>query len=222
VHGLTTWIHQLGAGWRLMLALATGIVCFVALPAWMSFEIRLISAWNSSAACYLALSWLMISGTTASETRRSTQARKQSGTAILAVVVMSCLASLGALGFLMQNLSEASAHTRLLHIGLSLLALALSWCLIHTRFAIHYAHRYYEHARATKNGEGGLQFPGQRPPDYLDFAYFSFVIGMTSQVSDIAVSTRSMRRLLLIHSVLAFGFNIAVLALSINIVASAL
>ena len=95
--------------------------------------------------------------------------------------------------------------------------------LIQTVFAFHYARRYYaprHRAQVQPAGVHGLEFPGGVEPDYLDFAYYSFVVGMTSQVSDVPVTSRPMRHLTLIHSVLAFIFNIAILALSINIIAS--
>ena len=89
-------------------------------------------------------------------------------------------------------------------------------------FAFHYAHRYYAGPHGESSAVKPLHFPGDREPDYSDFMYYSFVVGMTSQVSDVAVISRSMRRLTMIHGVLAFLFNIAVLALSINIFASAI
>ena len=93
--------------------------------------------------------------------------------------------------------------------------------MIQTLFAFHYARHYYAKHRRAKGLElGGLRFPGEQPPDYLDFAYYAFVVGMTSQVSDVTVTVRSMRRLTLIHGVLSFIFNIAILAMSINIIAS--
>ena len=97
-----------------------------------------------------------------------------------------------------------------------------AWLLIHTVFAFHYARRYHAARRPAHSQPAELVFPGGHAPDYLDFCYFSFVVGMTSQVSDVAVSSRRMRRLTLTHSVLAFVFNIAILALSLNIIASAI
>jgi uncharacterized membrane protein len=80
--------------------------------------------------------------------------------------------------------------------------------------------RYYDRARHDGTEPTELVFPGKRQSDYLDFAYYSFVIGMTSQVSDVAATSRRMRPLTLVHGFLSFVFNIAVLALSINIIAS--
>jgi uncharacterized membrane protein len=92
--------------------------------------------------------------------------------------------------------------------------------LIQTVFAFHYARRYYEILHREHTAKPELLFPGEKEPDYLDFAYYAFVVGMTSQVSDVSVTARRMRRLTMVHGVLSFVFNMAVLALSINIIAS--
>ena len=107
---------------------------------------------------------------------------------------------------------------------MSIVAVLCSWFLVHTTFALHYARRYYQDKTARPHAEnaGGLDFPEKGEPDYWDFAYYSLVIGMTSQVSDVGTTSRGMRRLTLIHSVLSFFFNTVVLALAINIVAGGL
>lgn len=104
-------------------------------------------------------------------------------------------------------------------------ALAASWLTIHMVFAFRYAHRYYQAAlqvgeMADTDGPG-LKFPCADAPDYFDFMYYAYVVGMTSQVSDVQVTSREMRRLTLVHGILSFGFNMLVLALSINVVAGA-
>ena len=110
------------------------------------------------------------------------------------------------------------------HLVLAILAVATSWLLVHTMFALHYAHYYYgdDPSRAGDDERGGLAFPGGGPPDYWDFFYFSFVVGMTCQVSDVQVTSRGMRRLTLTHGVLSFFFNTGLLALAVNIIAGAL
>lgn len=103
------------------------------------------------------------------------------------------------------------------------MTVVFSWLLMHSVFALRYAHNYYgdslqDHSRHA----GGLEFPGQHPPDYRDFVYFSFVIGMTCQVSDVQVASRMMRRAVLLHGILSFAFNTVILALTINTVSSLL
>jgi len=111
---------------------------------------------------------------------------------------------------------------RMGHLALSVAALILSWLLIQTLFAYHYARGYYSQESDADDGLHGLDFPGNIAPDYSDFAYYSFVVGMTSQVSDVCVTARHMRRLTLMHGVLSFVFNIAIFAMSINIISGAL
>ena len=96
----------------------------------------------------------------------------------------------------------------------------LSWSFVHTIFSFHYAHEYYGERRDGKIG--GLKFPGDTKPDYWDFLYFSLVVGMTSQVSDVAVTSKIIRRMVAIHGVLSFFFNVTVLALTVNIVSNLL
>jgi uncharacterized membrane protein len=94
----------------------------------------------------------------------------------------------------------------------------LSWSFIHTIFSIHYAQEYYGEGRDKEIG--GLKFPRDNEPDYWDFLYFSLVIGMTSQVSDVAVTSRFLRRLVALHGVLSFFFNLTILALTVNMISN--
>ena len=109
------------------------------------------------------------------------------------------------------------------HILLSLSSVISSWWLVHTTFTLRYAHLYYCNAENDLNGQnqepGGLEFPSEEQPDYLDFTYFSYVIGMTFQVSDVQITSRRIRRLALMHGVLSFAFNTVIVALSINVIA---
>jgi len=100
------------------------------------------------------------------------------------------------------------------------LAVAASWTLTHTTFSFRYAHLFYGDADADPGDDGGLAFPGEPAPDYWDFLYFSFVIGMTCQVSDVQVTSHRIRRLALAHGVLSFLFNTIILALAVNLLAS--
>ena len=140
---------------------------------------------------------------------------------------MPCVAACAALfavGFLIRaHKAQAGGHFAV-HLLLTLLTVVTSWTLLHTLFGLRYAHTFYGDSQQSGVHEhaGGLIFPGNRPPDYFDFAYFSFVVGMTSQVSDVQITSRRMRRLTLVHSVLSFGFNTIILALLINTVSGLL
>ena len=127
-----------------------------------------------------------------------------------------------AIGFVVGTIRELAFGPKAWHLTLTTVALMSSWLAIQTVFGFHYARAYYRDERQQPARSGGLAFPGGADPDYMDFAYYSFVVGMTSQVSDVQVISPIMRRLTLVHGALAFVFNIAVLALSINTIASAI
>ncbi|MFA5172359.1 MAG: DUF1345 domain-containing protein [Sulfuriferula sp.] len=205
---------------RLTIAIVAGLLIFFALPDRILLDTRIIASWDAAASTSLLLAWVTMAGADAVATQNSTLNKRQSSSGILALVTLTALASLMALTFLFKANDNVSGLAKITHVGLSVIALATSWLLIHTRYAFHYAHRYYVSGGRHSKALGGLTFPGGNPPDYFDFAYFSFVIGMTSQVSDVAITSRVMRRITLIHGLLSFAFNMGVLALSINIVAS--
>lgn len=182
---------------------------------WVSDETRIIVGWDAGAIVYLAFAWIIIAQADRNTTRTHTQSQDQSGYIIFLFVIAASCASVVAIIFMLHAIKG-------LAIALSIVALISSWLLIHTLFAFHYARRYYAPDKREQSHAGGLDFPGDREPDYLDFAYYSFVVGMTSQVSDVSVLSRSMRRLTTIHSILSFFFNIVILAMNVNIIASIL
>lgn len=214
------WIRRLNVHHRLALAVLMAGGAYVGLIN-LSQALRTLASWDAGAGTYLLLAWLTIAGADSDATRVSTQTLRQSGIAVMWVVLSAALISVASLAFLFRSAQSESSGLLVMHVSLTFLALGVSWLLIHTRFAFHYAHCYYKVCRQQEaQAGGGLDFPGEREPDYLDFAYFSFVIGMTSQVSDVVVTSRAMRRLILMHGLLAFGFNVVVVALSVNIFAS--
>jgi uncharacterized membrane protein len=107
-----------------------------------------------------------------------------------------------------------------LRVALLVVTLLLSWLMTHTAFALRYAHEYYAVSGRDGEVDGGLEFPGEKTPDYWDFLYFALVLGMTFQVSDVQITARKLRRLATVHGLLAFLFNTVILALSVNIGAS--
>jgi len=216
------WIVRLSALRRLAIVLVVAIVTFVALEPWVRLHMRLLISWNVGAMTYLALAWTTVSRADSRMTRVRAQSYDQNGYVIFVLVLTAASASFVAIGFLVGDVHSLPFEQRLIHLTLAITALLLSWLLIQTLFAFHYARWYYSREEGSTAHRGGLRFPGDRDPDYLDFAYFSFVVGMTSQVSDVCVMTRQMRRLTLVHGVLAFVFNIAILAMSINIIGGAI
>lgn len=110
------------------------------------------------------------------------------------------------------------------HIALAAATVTASWFLVHTLLAVHYTHLFFamRAGAATSQFAQGLDFPEEQDPDFLDFAYFSFVIGMTFQISDVRITSRPIRRVVLVHSLLSFAFNTVILAFSINLAATLL
>ncbi len=212
------WIVGLSAPRRLLLTMAIGVVAFAASQPWLTLHTRLLVGWNAGALTYLLLAWFAVGRADAGMTRVRSQLYDQSGYVIFLLVVVASSASVVAIGFIVGDAKELPLPARASHLTLSILAMLLSWLLIHTLFAFHYARCYYWREHPSKDHIRGLRFPGENEPDYLDFVYYSFVVGMTSQVSDVAVVARHMRRITLIHGVLSFVFNIAILAMSLNII----
>jgi len=134
-------------------------------------------------------------------------------------LVLTAAAALASLAAIVAELGVKETGREPAHLALAAITIALSWTFTHTIFALHYAHEYYIENRYQ---DGGLAFPGKEQPDYWDFVYFSLVIGMTSQVSDVAVTAKPIRRLVAAHGVLSFFFNVTLLALTVNIAASVL
>ncbi len=215
---MTKGLHDLRPGSRLALALVLGALAYGLASSGLGAALRFTLAWLIGVAAFLALTLLVVLDSTPERVRARARTLDQRAAVILVLVVVAAAASLGALGFVLQKPAGATAP----RVLLATLAVAASWLLVHTMFALHYAHFYYgdDPRREGDDQRGGLEFPGDAPPDYWDFFYYSFVVGMTCQVSDVQVTTRGMRRLTLAHGVLSFFFNTGVLALAVNIIAS--
>src|SRR5262249_27805702 len=160
-----------------------------------------------AAPTYLALAWTLMSLSDAKATREHARAQDLAAFVIFILVLTAAFASIAAIAMLLGGVDKMPRDAKLARVGLSALALLSSWLLAHTVYGFHYARRYYASRDDPKAEPRGLQFPGKDPPDYFDFAYYSFVVGMTSQVSDVQICARHMRRLTLVHSVLSFVFN---------------
>jgi uncharacterized membrane protein len=197
---------------RLFVAAALAAIVSLLLPAQWRVSTRVLVGWDVAVAFYVLGALRLMAGADAARIRRRAAILDEGRLAILMVVVGAAVASLG--GIVAQLGGERAA----VHLALATVTILLSWTLVHVIFALHYAHEFY----AEKPRGGGLTFPGGDEPDYWDFLYFSLVIGMTSQVSDVAVTGRTIRRTVAAHGVVSFLFNAALVALSVNIAASAL
>ncbi len=201
---------------RLFISLGIGLLVTAVLTVFTDWRTatRLLVGWDIYVGLYLALVAHLMADADIARIRARAAVEDEGQFAILVLTVVAALASLGAI------FSELGTGTgrRPAHIVLAALTILLSWAFIHTIFALHYAHEFYD-----EDIGGGLAFPGgETEPDYWDFVYFSFVIGMTSQVSDVGVTHKEIRRTVAAHGVVSFVFNAALLALTVNIAASAI
>jgi uncharacterized membrane protein len=204
---------------RLFVSVAIGLLTAAVLTAVTTWRpaTRVLAAWDVGVVLYLILAFEAMARADVHRIRARAAEEDEGGIAILIGTVAAAMTSLAAI---VAELGSASGQGRGLHAGhlVAAATIFLSWIFIHTIFALHYAHEFY----GPESG-GGLAFPGgDEEPDYWDFMYFSFAIGMTSQVSDVGVTTRVVRRTVTAHAVVAFVFNTALLALTINLAASAL
>ncbi|SKB14428.1 conserved membrane hypothetical protein [Planktothrix sp. PCC 11201] len=212
--------HQWRVRYRLILSALFSLISSFFLPSWFSLSTRILSVWNTGMLCFLISTWLLMVQAIPKTMRRNAQSQDEGRLVILSLITAAACASILAITFILKETKDQNIHIIIPHIILAVITIIGSWLLVHTIFAIHYAHEYYQdHKTLSNSPAGGLDFPEDIEPDYWDFLYFSFVIGMTSQVSDVQITSRSLRRLSLFHSILSFFFNTVIVAMSINIIA---
>ena len=215
-----TWIVRVGvAHKRLLISAAIGIATIFALRVTdLGLVTRMLLGWDASVAIYLVWAAIVMARcSTVAAIKRNAAAQDEGAFAILLLTVGAAIASLGAIFAELAVLKHANPNYGL-HVALAAATVVLSWTFTHTIFALHYAHDFYGEASRSD----GLKFPGNAQPDYWDFVYFAFVIGMTFQVSDVAVTHKSIRRMVVAHGALSFFFSTAIVALTVNIAAGML
>jgi uncharacterized membrane protein len=204
---------------RLLLsALLAGIVAIL-LPPPVHLVARLLFSWDAFTLCFLLLTLRVMLRANPEVMRRFARQEDEGRVMISSLITIAACISIVAIGLILQDKGKENSLL-FLHLGLAIMTIVSSWLLVHTIFAQHYAHIYYQAELTLAEAKtDGLDFPGEIEPDYWDFLYFSFTIGMTSQVSDVNITSRQIRRLSLIHGILAFFFNTTIVAMAINIVA---
>ncbi len=209
---------------RIAVALGVAALAFGTAIRWLRLPVSVIVAWDAFALCSLALAWLGMFFTDAHRRVHQAHLQDSSRTAICCCVVMAAVAGLFGAGVLLGSAKGLTGGEAWRHVALAALTVVSSWLLVHTMLALHYTHVFYHGSEGSLNKAHGVGviFPSEKQPDFLDFAYFSFVIGMTCQVSDVQVTSRRIRRIVLWHGLLSFGFNTVILALSLNLASSLL
>ncbi|MGZ4986370.1 MAG: DUF1345 domain-containing protein [Chthoniobacterales bacterium] len=217
------WFIKQDARHRFIISTLLGVVAWLLLDHRVGMASRVVATWDVFALATLALTWNAILHTPLAQLRKHARDQDLSHFLIFVFVVIAACASLFSVVFLYSS-AKAGAGTHLkTHIGLSAIAVLSGWALVHTVFGLRYAHVFYgDNEEDAARHAGGLDFPGEKQPDYMDFAYFSFVIGMTFQVSDVQITSARLRQLVLLHGILSFAFNTVILALTINTISSLL
>ena len=218
-------ISRLDAHHRLLIAIGVALVVAVVIPRTVLWPTRLVLIWLAYALTVLGLIWLTIFRVKPHEMKQFYRLQDSSRTLIFVFVILAAAVSVFAVIKLLAEAKTMSRFDLAWHVALSGLSVVSAWALVHTVFTMRYAHLYYDDDDSDDESSGpagGLQFPDDDEPDYLDFAYFAFVIGMTGQVSDVAVSSKKMRRLALAHGLLSFFFNAIIVALTINTISGML
>lgn len=208
---------------RLFISVASGVFVGLVLPVEWRLNTRLLIGWNAAAILYFVLAGMMIIDASHEAISRRAKSQDEGRFVILVLTILAAAAAIGAIVAQLGAVKDMKGLAKHLHVALAAATIISAWLLIHLMFALHYAHEYVieraAHRSKPAKERGGLTFPGTETPSYVDFLYFSYVIGVASQTADVEICSPAMRRIALVHCVLAFFFNSAVLALTINIAA---
>jgi uncharacterized membrane protein len=217
--GKTNFLLRLPPVQRFIISVALAIIIYLLLlRTELGVVVRIMIAWSAFALSYIITSCIVFFTQSSEDIRKHSKQEDGSRVFVFLLVVITSFASLFTVLLLLSSQSLKDTP-QTIFIPVAVGGMILSWLMVHTIFSFHYAHLYYGNDTndSSKHAEG-LEFPEEKKPDYVDFAYFSFVIGMTFQVSDTQITSRSIRRLVLLHGLLSFGLNTFVVALTINIV----
>ena len=203
-------------------ALLAAAIVALTFPNWHGPWTRFVAAYDVFALCLLAWYWLIALQRDAMGAGRRGAMEDPGRNVVVVLVVASVTFGFGAaLAIMARGSLQGDPHRAFMYV-IALGAVILGWFLIHTIFMFRYARLYYGDRDHDRKSDGGLIIPGCEEPTDLDFAYFSFVLGMTFQVSDVQVTSPTIRKLALAHGLISFAYNTSILALVVNVVAGLL
>jgi len=200
---------------RVLISGSVGIIVAGAVASIAPWQVSSLLAWDIAAVVYCAWVWAAVRGADAPTTRRIATREDGSRTAADLVLVAASVASLFGVGVVLVSAAHESGATRALTTTEAVATVALSWLAVQTVFTLRYAHLYYLDG-------GGIDLHDQHAPDYGDFAYVAFTLGMTYQVSDSELTSKRIRATALRHALVSYVLGIAVIATTINLVANLL
>jgi uncharacterized membrane protein len=193
-------------------AIAVAVITPASHPWWQ----RMIAGWDSGALTLVTLAMVVILRADSAETKRRASSDDPGRYLVFLIALASSAFSLFAAAFVFKHVRALPADEQLTWTLLTLASIGLSFMMPHTAYALRYAHLYYRDYRGS--GHHGLGFPGDEAPADVDFAYFSFTVGMCFQVSDVTVCSTACRRAVLLHAIISFVYNTMILALALNLV----
>jgi uncharacterized membrane protein len=199
---------------RIAVAAGAGVTVTLLVRVRHSWPVSLISGWDAGGLLLVGLAWIAIFTADPAETRKRAAADDPGRPIVYATVLLTSATSLLAAVVAQRQASTVAPRSEDLLAALCVVTVALSWFLTHTTFTLRYAHLFYR----DDDNVGGAEFPGGAMPGYMDFAYFAFTVGMCFQVSDVQVTSPQMRRAVLLHAILSFVYNTAILAFVLNLV----
>lgn len=205
-------MKTLGANRRLLVAAVVGSIAAAAASSVAPWQVAALLGWAGAAVAFLALAARVIS-LDAGQTQALARSEDPSALAADVTLIVAAAASLVGVGMVLQKASDAYGGSKLLFTLLGVVSVALAWTVVQTIYTLRYARLYYDAATPV-----GIDFNNEEPPDYHDFAYLAFTVGMTYQVSDTNITSRTVRRAVLRHALLSFGFATAFIAVLINVV----
>ncbi len=196
-----------------------GLIVGLLLPDAMRAGARALFAWNAALLCYFAFARRILPRATHATIRHRAQRLDEGRSVMLLVTTIAACASIGAIIVELGGLKQAAGLEKPALIALTVLTVLDSWLFMHLTFALHYAHEFYAEASGQDDAaqRGGLHFPATAEPLYIDFLYFSYVIGCACATADVDTTSAPMRKIALVHGVVAFFYNTTVLALMVNI-----
>ncbi|HVY17160.1 MAG TPA: DUF1345 domain-containing protein [Rhodopila sp.] len=204
---------------RLVGGVVAGGLAWLLLPSGTAPATRALLAWDIGVLIYLCLAAHLFATEPPERMPAAAEAQEEGEWTIFGLTLAVIVVSFVAVGTEFTRIKSEPPGVRALYLGLVAATLFLSWLMTHVTFAFRYAHEYYSNDLGGPDADGGLDFPGEKLPDYLDFLYFSLVLGMTFQVSDVQITSRKLRRVATVHGVLSFLFNTVIVALTVNLVA---
>lgn len=216
VEAIGKWYNRISAGKKLLASITIGTAAGIFIPLQAGWQLSLILGWDLTAFTLIALNWASFFSIKENEISKLANHQDESRLVSFVFIIVAAVLSLLGITFMLGDVGITERPKW--EIAFTLISVSISWVLIHTLFTLRYAHLYYIKLKQNPDFKV-LGFPQEENPNYIDFAYFAFVIGMTFQVSDVVVNSKRLRRIVLIHGIVSFVFNSFIVALLINIIA---